>query len=100
MSGVYIPGMEMPKSCDRCFVKFCEGRAKEERISIQRHESCPLVPVSPHGRLGDLDRLEINLRNMAKYQSGYRQQGIFGCCETIRLTPTIIPASEDGDDEK
>lgn len=40
-------------------------------------------------RLGDLDKLEIGLRNMAKYQRGERQQGILGCCETIRLAPTV-----------
>lgn len=40
-------------------------------------------------RLGDLDKLEIGLRNIAKYQSGERQQGIWGCCETIRLAPTV-----------
>ena len=56
-----------------------------------------IVPVPSHGRLGDLDKLERDLRLMAKYQSGERQQGILGCCETIRLTPTIIPASEEGE---
>lgn len=50
--------------------------------------------IPPHGRLGDLDKLESGLRHMAKYQHGERQQGILGCCETIRLAPTIIPASE------
>ena len=42
----------------------------------------------------DLDKLENGLRHMAKYQFGERQQGILGCCETIRLAPTIIPAEE------
>ena len=54
-----------------------------------------IVSVPSHGRLGDLDKLERDLRLMAKYQSGERQQGILGCCETIRLTPTIIPAEEE-----
>ena len=53
------------------------------------------VPKVPHGRLGDLDKLENGLRHMAKYQHGERQQGILGCCETIRLAPTIIPAEEE-----
>lgn len=51
--------------------------------------------IPPHGRLGDLDKLESGLRHMAKYQYGERQRGILGCCETIRLAPTIIPASEE-----
>ena len=63
-----------------------------------RLENCPLVPVPPHGRLGDLNKLESGLRHMAKYQYGERQQGILGCCETIRLAPTIIPAEEASDE--
>ena len=53
------------------------------------------LPPIPHGRIGDLDKLENGLRHMAKYQHGERQQGILGCCETIRMAPTIIPAEED-----
>ena len=80
--GVYIKGMEMPKSCDECPMYTC----------MFNYDSCPLVPVPPHGRLGDLDKLESGLRLCAKYQNGDRQQGMLGCCETIRLAPTIIPA--------
>lgn len=57
-------------------------------------------------RLGDLDKLESGLRIVAKHQSGERQQGILGCCETIRLAPTVdavpvrrgkwIPKNADG----
>lgn len=39
--GVYIKGMEMPKSCGSCFVgnrTICS-------------DGCPLVPVPPHRRL-------------------------------------------------
>jgi hypothetical protein len=53
------------------------------------------LPPIPHGRLGDLDNLEEGLRHMAKYQHGERQQGILGCCETIRSAPVVIPASEE-----
>jgi hypothetical protein len=63
-----------------------------------RLHNCPLVFIPPHGRLGDLDKLENGLRHMAKYQHGERQQGILGCCETIRTAPTIIEASGKGVD--
>ena len=102
---VYIKGMEMPKRCDDC--RFCDWIADtncgpcawcdvdgKARVADTRQD-CPLVPVPDHGRLGDLDKLESGLRHMAKYQHGERQQGILGCCETIRLAPTVIPA-EDG----
>lgn len=55
MSGVYIPGMEMPTSCAECFVKFCKGRAQNKRLMVQRGANCPLVPVPPHGALMDRD---------------------------------------------
>lgn len=48
-----------------------------------------------HGRLGDLDKLENGLRLMAKYQHGERQQGILGCCATIRMASTIIEAEDE-----
>ena len=111
--GVYIKGMEMPSCCLVCpcsgtditddsnEVWVCEVNelrqlTTEDKIE-RRPEWCPLVPVPPHGRLGDLDKLENGLRHMAKYQYGERQQGILGCCETIRLAHTIIPAEPFND---
>lgn len=105
---ILIRGMEMPKSCDDCRIMMLEDtncvpelycgcpivfKAHPQGVG-HRPDYCPLVPVAPHGRLGDLDKLENGLRHMARYQHGDRQQGILGCCETIRLAPTIIPADE------
>ena len=56
-----------------------------------------VVLVPTHGRLGDLDKLEDGLRHMAKYQHGERLYGVLGCCETIRLAPTIVPADKEGE---
>ena len=55
------------------------------------------IQLPPHGRLGDLDALERNLREMANYQHGERQQGILGCCSTICSAHTIIPTDPEGD---
>lgn len=87
--GVYLMGMEMPKDgCHHMICIYADGTVSTGgRVYVA-------VSVPPHGRLGDLDKLENGLRHMAKYQHGERQQGILGCCETIRLTPTIIPAEE------
>jgi len=58
---VLIKGMEMPKDCWHC--SFADP---EEGICLvdQKHhgdwdepENCPLVPVPPHGRLIDADKL-------------------------------------------
>lgn len=105
--------MEMPKCCAECDAEgyyensygikygfFCHLGSKEyteDTRDTKRLNNCPLAPVPPHGRLGDLDKLENDLRHMAKYQYGERQQGILGCCETIRTAPTIILASKEGE---
>lgn len=109
---VLIEGMEMPKSCYSCPLRKRDGinivcPVAQERFSVAdvnilfyRLNSCPLVPVPPHGRLGDLDRLEqmfVDIDN-APY-SGFDGTEPFYSAEDaaqiIRLAPTVIPASEE-----
>ena len=59
--GIYIKGMEMPKSCGYCPLRH-EARDGDEcylGASLteyqKRPDDCPLVPVPPHGRLIDAD---------------------------------------------
>lgn len=55
--GVYIKGMEMPKSCWDCFACYdgwCIINQKIEGHRTVTH-SCPLIEVPPHGRLIDAD---------------------------------------------
>lgn len=62
--GVYIKGMELPKNCFECpwrckvdpenLLCRISGEYFEETFSgtIQnRHKSCPLIEIPPHGRL-------------------------------------------------
>lgn len=91
---VYIKGMEMPTDGELLCINIYPDGKVIINLDLNCKQVATAAPVPPHGRLGDLDRLESELRNMAKYQSGYRQQGIFGCCETIRLATTIIPPEE------
>ena len=74
MSGIYIHGMEMPKSCNKCELMIncdaCEGWEcyctalsksigyESEIFTDKRREDCPLIPVPPHGRLIDADALK------------------------------------------
>lgn len=67
MSGIYIPGMEMPTSCSDCPMCYdmmeCTvatpriGFGKKEMeaepfdFCAERHPRCPLVPVPEHGDL-------------------------------------------------
>lgn len=103
MAGVYIPGMEMPKSCDYCHVWDCpydeciDGYTKHDRP-----RSCPLVPVPPHGKLGDLDALKETIEDLIeKHLHGYTKSTWDFVCELrsiISDAPTIITAeaAEEG----
>ena len=54
------------------------GNYEQETAVMLIEAFASAIHVPPHGRLGDLDKL-------------------LGCCETIRLAPTILPASEEGE---
>ena len=100
MSGIYIPGWEDPMYCNACpfnydGICFLNDDITCTYAPVTRAADCPLIPVHNHGRLGDLDKLENNLRLCAKYQTGDRQLGILGCCWTIRSAPTVIPADKE-----
>lgn len=117
MSGIYIPGMKLPENCFLCpahewfdfggknhgyqcpilrtttCISNCEARTK-------RRDNCPMIPVPPHGRLGDLDRLERMFADIdhAPY-SGFDGEEAFYSAEDaariIRLAPTIIPTDKE-----
>ena len=85
--GVYIKGMEMPTSCDECPLYTC----------MHNHEDCPLVPVHPHGRLGDLDAaLELVMQYCPDDDGTYSKAGVDlrELLDEIESLPTIIPAEE------
>ena len=50
---ILIKGMEMPTVPTR-FIIFADGRVEDEDDSAYKYSA---VPVPPHGRLGDLDRI-------------------------------------------
>jgi len=56
--GVYIPNIEMPKSCDDCPHPTCT--LWKSVNSGERNEKCPISYVPPHGRLIDGDALTDN----------------------------------------
>ena len=88
---ILIKGMKMPK--DRAVIEIhpVGGYACTKYGFVVGR----VIELPPHGRLGDLDALERNLREMAGYQHGDRQQGILGCCSTICSADTIIPADKE-----
>ena len=99
MAGIYIKGMEMPTNKDGvAVIIYPDGNAVVEPFDIGFSQYCEAIPVPDHGRLGDLDKLEGEMRLLAKHQTGYRQQGILGCCETVRSAPAVIPADRKEED--
>ena len=97
MKEILVRGVEMPLKDDyKIIVIYGDGTVSDYHVSPYEKDIMigTATEIPDHGRLGDLDRLESNLRLCAKYQEGYRQQGILGCCETIRMTSAVIPASK------
>lgn len=85
--GIYIKGMEMPTKGNPITVLiYPDGTAEWEAQS----KAGTAVSVPPHGRLGDLDSLEIKMRNR-KYK--YGRESDPDCL--VVDAPTIIPAEEE-----
>lgn len=98
--GVYIKCMEMPTRCGRCVMRipaYDDGAFDHYECCItvamidnlgEKMEDCPLVPLPPHGRLIEAERLkEVFHRNVASGEA---------FDQLIDIAPTIIQASEEG----
>lgn len=104
MSGIYIPGMEMPKSCFECNLK----KIWEDGVQClvnkglwmdcdSKHKACPLIPVPDHGRLIDADALIDDMANMIPWviespEEIAMMDGLSAGYEAVGAAPTIIPA--------
>ncbi len=107
---VLIKGMGMPPSCYFCPMTndgfyLCKAnnpyRQLEDDCEERRPDWCPLVPVPPHGRLGDLDELHKEAVRRAEKTGAY--DSWYNCADRvisafdIKNARTIIPASEEGE---
>ena len=104
--GVYIKGMEMPKSCEFCPCKTADafgglgcqatGYIPLRKVNQNRPEWCPLVPVPPHGRLVDLDEIDEKHDKLSRdFCHGYFKSTWDFVCAARKIfydAPTIIPA--------
>ena len=103
-----IRGMEMPTSCASCdiacwhYLYFgADGLLSKICRTESRRPDCPLVPVPPHGRLGDLDELAKKIEH-DRYNHTHTdgmaarhhiaEYGNF--LKEIAAAPIIIPAEE------
>lgn len=110
MSGVYIKGMEMPTSCFKCEFRtkidpdnllcLISQKTFEDRFYHigHRDQSCPLIPVPPHGDLIDRDALIkkgwLNLHKEVMRMGGYAIHELPLKNPSI---PVIIPGEEAND---
>ena len=111
MSGVYIKGLKMPKSCRACQLERRQDTqydfefrccpvtgTQTNRYLKDRPQNCPLLPVPNHGRLIDADeadrRYTPDFTELSDFQCGWNA-AMKRVCEDA---PTIIPADkEDGE---
>ena len=98
--GVYI-NIEMPTSCGYCPLRH-EARDGDEcylgaslREYQKRPDDCPLVPVQPHGRLIDADKIGLTNFEIILCQKGNPfKNALEMLLEKIENAPTIIEAEE------
>jgi len=91
---VLIKGIEMPKNCIVC--PLIDGEYGGCLVDGKSHgdpntpDNCPLIPVSPHGRLIDADAL-LTSKSVGTQIAGWGKMYHEAC---IEHAPTIIPADE------
>lgn len=96
---VLIKGMEMPSKYPVCLVVWPDGRTVKyavANVDSAKTGECQAVPVPPHGRLGDLDKLEQDAqkRLLMCNKNDNQFQKPYEVMRAIALAPTIIPAEE------
>lgn len=114
--GLYIPNAKIPVSCNKCYEIGLAHRLRdlgghcprmdlhyspdEQAFKGDRRVDCPLSELPPHGRLGDLDKLEQMFSDIdhAPYSCFDGTEPFYSAedaAQIIRLAPTVIPAEED-----
>ena len=86
--GVYIKGMDMPISCEKCPLCYdylnCSIDDSLQMYLYNRHPNCPLIEIDrPHGRLIDRDDIYIGRWDIDS-----------DLAEQIQNAPTILEAEE------
>ena len=102
--GIYIKGIEMPKSCESCPCKTADafgglgcqatGYIPLRKANQDRPDNCPLVPVPPHGKLIDADTLNYTMLYKENWMSRTGVEALAVWKKDIDASPTIIGAEE------
>lgn len=119
MAGIYIKGMQMPKSCFYCpfrekvnpddYVCLALNREYEETFSLiagRRNKDCPLIPVPDHGDLIDpqwvKDKMVETLKALRKvFPPGDQERHLISAIhmvgEMLDDAPTVLPEDREGE---
>lgn len=104
MSGIYIPGMELPQR-DEVITIYPDGTAHRHHLGLRLHISeSKALPVPDHGRLIDGDALRQAMYHEAFELDSPMQKWDSGCWIRYKMfermeedAPTIIPADKEGE---
>jgi len=94
---ILIKGADMPRNCWDCpllNIEFCPCKGYSTALEhvTDRHADCPLVPVPPHERLIEAERLKVVFhRNVVSGE-------VFD--QLIDIAPTIIEAEGENNDDR
>ena len=104
--GVYIKGVEMPKTCNDCplldwdlsYIKCGVVNRKfevdEEHFRESRVYDCPLIEIPPHGDLIDRDELLSQYGGPIWTEKTDYAEGLRDVVADIKNAPTVIEAEE------
>lgn len=110
MSGIYIPGMEIPQNCSACLA--CKAQLVRNDDGIvsgvayacaltckttdgSKLEDCSLIPVPDHGRLIDADALEKWFVEWYDLKADLSILHFLDILKDEIVAPTIIPADKE-----
>ena len=109
--GIYLPNMDMPKSCAGCptcregttldgdYWLMCgyNGKPLESEVGAGKPDWCPLVPVPEHGRLIDADAVYDAVERRYRVSSGEEHGAERDFLDLISDAPTVLEAEGKDD---
>lgn len=92
MSGIYLPGMEMPQR-DEVITIYPDGTAHRHHLGLRLNLSeSKAIPVPDHGDLIDRDKLE---KDLDKYIGGEESRSRFH--HWVQVQDAVIPMDKGGE---
>ena len=91
--GVYLPKVEMPKGDETITVQICPDGSIWQRFR-GTVPGVKAVPVPPHGRLIDAEKIYDAVEQRYRMSSGIEHRCERDLLDLICAAPTIIPEEE------